>query len=33
MWEAVSRPLLPRLAKSFAEKLKAEIETAVGAHP
>ena len=31
MWEAMSRPLLPQLAKSFAEKLKAEIETAVGA--
>lgn len=26
MWEAMSRPLLPKLAKSFAEKLKAEIE-------
>jgi carbon monoxide dehydrogenase subunit G len=26
MWEAMSRPLLPQLAKSFAEKLKAEIE-------
>lgn len=26
MWEAVSRPLLPRLARSFAEKLKDEIE-------
>src|SRR5580704_4297738 len=26
MWEAMSRPLLPRLAKSFAEKLKGEIE-------
>jgi carbon monoxide dehydrogenase subunit G len=31
MWEAMSRPLLPQLAKSFAEKLKAEIETEVGA--
>lgn len=31
MWEAMSRPLLPKLAKSFAEKLKAEIETAVRA--
>jgi carbon monoxide dehydrogenase subunit G len=31
MWEAMSRPLLPQLAKSFAEKLKAEIESAVGA--
>jgi carbon monoxide dehydrogenase subunit G len=28
MWEAMSRPLLPQLAKSFAEKLKAEIESA-----
>ncbi len=27
MWEAVSRPLLPQLAKVFAEKLKTEIET------
>ena len=26
MWEAVSRPLLPQLAKSFSGKLKAEIE-------
>jgi carbon monoxide dehydrogenase subunit G len=26
MWEAMSRPLLPTLAKSFATKLKAEIE-------
>jgi hypothetical protein len=26
MWEAVSRPLLPRLAKMFATKLKEEIE-------
>jgi carbon monoxide dehydrogenase subunit G len=26
MWEAMSRPLLPRLAKSFAERLKVEIE-------
>ncbi len=30
MWEAMSKPLLPQLAKSFAEKLKAEIESAVG---
>lgn len=29
MWEAMSRPLLPKLAKSFAEKLKGEIEAAV----
>jgi carbon monoxide dehydrogenase subunit G len=28
MWEAMSRPLLPKLAKSFAERLKTEIETA-----
>jgi carbon monoxide dehydrogenase subunit G len=28
MWEAMSRPLLPKLAKSFTEKLKAEIESA-----
>jgi carbon monoxide dehydrogenase subunit G len=27
MWEAISRPLLPQLAKSFAKKLKADIET------
>jgi hypothetical protein len=26
MWEAMSRPLLPRLAKSLAEKLEVEIE-------
>jgi carbon monoxide dehydrogenase subunit G len=26
MWEAISRPLLPRLAKMFATKLKEEIE-------
>jgi len=26
MWEAMCKPLLPRLAKSFAEKLKGEIE-------
>jgi carbon monoxide dehydrogenase subunit G len=30
MWEAMSRPLLPQLAKTFAEKLKTEIETALG---
>lgn len=29
MWEAVSKPLLPTLAKSFAAKLKAEIEKAI----
>jgi carbon monoxide dehydrogenase subunit G len=28
MWEAMSKPLLPVLAKSFAGKLKAEIEQA-----
>ena len=26
MWEAMSKPLLPQMAKSFAGKLKAEIE-------
>lgn len=26
MWEAMCKPLLPRLAKSFAEQLKGEIE-------
>jgi carbon monoxide dehydrogenase subunit G len=26
LWEAISRPLLPQLAKSFAGKLKTEIE-------
>ena len=30
MWEAVSKPLLPMLAKSFAAKLKAEIEKTAG---
>ncbi|PTU31887.1 SRPBCC family protein [Stenotrophobium rhamnosiphilum] len=30
MWEAVSRPLLPQLAKSFAGQLKSEIEQAAG---
>lgn len=29
MWEAVSKPLLPTLAQSFAAKLKAEIEKAI----
>src|SRR5580692_5992197 len=33
MWEAMSRPLLPKLAKSFAEKLKSEIETAPAVPP
>ena len=28
MWEAMCRPLLPQLAKSFAARLKAEIEKA-----
>ena len=31
MWEAISRPLLPRIAKSFASKLKEEIEKCAGA--
>ncbi|HET8711308.1 MAG TPA: SRPBCC family protein, partial [Spongiibacteraceae bacterium] len=30
MWEAMSKPLLPQLAKSFAGKLKAEIEQIAG---
>jgi carbon monoxide dehydrogenase subunit G len=30
MWEAVSRPMLPQLARSFASKLKREIEEAAG---
>src|SRR3546814_16231878 len=29
MWEAVSRPLLPQLAKMFAGQLKAEIEKTI----
>jgi hypothetical protein len=33
MWEAMSRPLLPQLAKSFAEKLKVEIEGAPAVPP
>lgn len=33
MWEAVSRPLLPQLAKSFAEQLKTEIEQVAGTAP
>lgn len=28
MWEAMGKPLLPQLAKGFANQLKAEIETA-----
>lgn len=31
MWEAVSKPLIPQLAKAFAAKLKARIEEAAGA--
>jgi carbon monoxide dehydrogenase subunit G len=30
MWEAMGRPLLPQLARGFAEQLKAEIEKAAG---
>ena len=30
MWEAVGTPLLPEFVKTFAEKLKAEIELAAG---
>jgi carbon monoxide dehydrogenase subunit G len=30
MWEAMSRPVLPRLAKSFANQLKIEIEKGNG---
>jgi carbon monoxide dehydrogenase subunit G/ketosteroid isomerase-like protein len=33
MWEAVSKPLLPQLAKSFASKLKSEIEETVTTAP
>jgi carbon monoxide dehydrogenase subunit G len=33
MWEAISRPLLPRLAKMFATKLKEEIEQASPPEP
>ncbi len=32
LWEAMSKPLLPQLAKSFAGQLKAEIEKAAAAH-
>jgi hypothetical protein len=32
MWEAMSRPLLPKLAKSFAGRLKGEIEAAIPRH-
>ena len=31
MWEAVSKPLLPMLAKSFAAKLKSAIEKTASA--
>jgi carbon monoxide dehydrogenase subunit G len=33
MWEAMGRPLLPQLAKAFADQLKAEIEREVAAAP
>jgi carbon monoxide dehydrogenase subunit G len=33
MWEAMSKPLLPQLAKSFASQLKAEIEQIPVARP
>ena len=33
MWEAMCRPLLPQLAKSFANSLKAEIEQAITGTP
>lgn len=33
MWEAMSRPLLPQLARTFSERLKAEIESTVGTAP
>jgi carbon monoxide dehydrogenase subunit G len=33
MWEAMGRPLLPQLAKGFAEQLKAEIEKEAAAAP
>lgn len=32
LWEALSRPLLPQMAKSFAGQLKTEIEKAAGSH-
>jgi carbon monoxide dehydrogenase subunit G len=32
LWEALSRPLLPQLAKSFAGQLKTEIEKAHASH-
>ena len=33
MWEAMSRPLLPMLARSFANRLKEEIEKACATSP
>lgn len=33
MWEAMSKPLLPQLAKSFASSLKAEIEQSAAVAP
>lgn len=33
MWEAMCKPLLPQLAKSFAGKLKSEIEETAGVAP
>lgn len=33
MWEAMGRPLLPQLARGFAEQLKAAIEAEAGAMP
>jgi len=33
MWEAMCKPLLPQMAKSFAGKLKAEIEASAGIAP
>jgi len=33
MWEAMCRPLLPQLAKSFANSLRAEIEQSTSAVP
>lgn len=33
MWEAVSKPLLPQIAKTFAANLKAEIEQTAAATP
>jgi carbon monoxide dehydrogenase subunit G len=33
LWEALSRPLLPQMAKAFAGQLKTEIEKAAGSQP